>query len=221
MKIATWNIERLKHKSKHSEMLAMINEIDADILVLTETDSRLQPSVFKSRIDTPKLPETEPINYKDTENRVSIFTKYFIVNQFETFDKYTSVCLELKTEFGNLRVYGTIIGIYGNRNKNFKIDLKKQIEDIDKLASGHNFCLIGDYNISFSDNYYYTTWGKEELNLSFDKNGLELVSRERKNCIDHIALSKTFIGDKEIEVSEWNEDKKLSDHKGILINIKT
>ncbi|PNH18632.1 hypothetical protein B6K86_08490 [Lachnospiraceae bacterium] len=43
MKIATWNIERLKHKKALAEIMSSIDEIKADILVLTETDQRLHP----------------------------------------------------------------------------------------------------------------------------------------------------------------------------------
>ena len=122
MKIATWNVERLKHKSKLEQINSIIDELCADILVLTETDERIKPSNFKCRIDTPMLTEIDAKNYAETENRISIFTNYEIVEQFETYDKYKSLCVELKTELGNLKIYGTIIGIYGNRNVNFNID---------------------------------------------------------------------------------------------------
>jgi len=220
MKIATWNVERLKHKSNLEQINSIFDELSADILVLTETDERIAPSNFKYRIDTPKLTEIDAKNYVETENRISIFTNYEIVEQFETYDKYTSLCVELKTEFGNLKVYGTIIGIYGNRNENFNIDLIKQIEDFEKLSQTDNFCVIGDYNISFVDNYYFTNFGRDELNKSFDSNNLELVTRQRKECIDHIAISKKLTENRNIEIAEWNENKKLSDHKGILATIK-
>ena len=45
MKIATWNIERLKHKKALAEIMSSIDEIKADILVLTETDQRLYPII--------------------------------------------------------------------------------------------------------------------------------------------------------------------------------
>lgn len=220
MKIATWNVERLKKQSKLDKINALIEEINADILVLTETDIRIKPLSFKNRIDTPKLTEIVPKYYAETENRISIFTNYEIVEQFETYDKYTSLCVELKTEIGNLKVYGTIIGIYGNRNKTFKTDLKKQIDDFERLAQANNFCLIGDFNISFSDNYYFTHFGRDELNKSFGNNHLELVTRQKKECIDHIAISKKFIKNAEMEIIEWNESKTLSDHKGIYLNLK-
>jgi exonuclease III len=190
MKIATWNIERLKYKSQIDKINSIIDEINADIFVLTETDERITPSNFKYRIDTPKLTEIDAKNYVETENRISIFTNYEIIEQFETYDKYSSLCVELKTELGNLKVYGTIIGIYGNRNENFKIDLIAQIKDFEKLSIEDNFCVIGDYNISFADNYYFTNFGRDELNKSFDRNNLELVTRQKEQCIDHIAISK-------------------------------
>ena len=42
VRIATWNIERLKHKDKLSEIIRFSNTLDADIFVLTETDEQVQ-----------------------------------------------------------------------------------------------------------------------------------------------------------------------------------
>ncbi len=42
MKIATWNIERLKVKSKLDDITALCEKADADILVLTEADERVK-----------------------------------------------------------------------------------------------------------------------------------------------------------------------------------
>ena len=44
MKIATWNVERLKHKASLERLRAECEEIGAGILVLTETDQRLRPN---------------------------------------------------------------------------------------------------------------------------------------------------------------------------------
>lgn len=44
MKIATWNVERLKHYKDISLICQEIEKCDADIFVLTETDSRLLPT---------------------------------------------------------------------------------------------------------------------------------------------------------------------------------
>ncbi|WP_432670753.1 endonuclease/exonuclease/phosphatase family protein [Flavobacterium sp. SM2513] len=221
MKIATWNIERLKHKSALPEIHTVLVELNADILVLTETDSRIHLSKFKTCITTPSLSELDAKTYSQTEHRVAIYTNYEVINQFETCDNYTSLCVEVATPKGNLIIYGTIIGIYGNRNPNFKTDLLQQIADIESLSKKGNFCFIGDYNTSFSDNYYFTNYGRIILDEAFEKNTLKLVTRNQPECIDHIAISKSFITDKIVEIQEWNHDKKLSDHKGIAVHLKS
>ena len=79
MKIATWNIGRLKHFSKLFEIQSEIQKVNADILVLTETDQRIDQPFYKYRFETPNLIEVSK-DYKTTENRVSIFTNFEIIN---------------------------------------------------------------------------------------------------------------------------------------------
>ena len=220
MRIATWNIERLKHKSDIALLNSTLEELKADILVLTETDSRVARTNYKYCIRTPKLTEIQPDNYLESENRITIFTNYEIIRQHETYDPYTSLSVELKTELGTLIVYGTIIGIFGNRNKNFNADLSQQIRDIEKLSKEENFCFIGDYNTSFADNYYFTHNGRNELNNVFKECKLNLLTRALTECIDHIAISEKFTTNMQTEIGEWNVDKKLSDHKGIYVDLK-
>lgn len=45
MRIATWNIERLKYKADSDKIYEKIYDAKADILVLTETDTELAPSI--------------------------------------------------------------------------------------------------------------------------------------------------------------------------------
>ena len=102
MKIATWNIERLKKKKYLSEILSEIEKIDADILVLTETDSRILPENYPYKIETKPLILVNSLA-KTTENRVSIFSKFPIVETFETYDNFTSCSAEIETPFGKDR----------------------------------------------------------------------------------------------------------------------
>ncbi len=99
--------------------------------------------------------------------------------------------------------------------------LEKQIDDISLLSKQANFCFIGDFNQSFADNYYFTNYGRLVLNEVFEKNNLILLTRNQPECIDHIAISKSFVTHKSIEIQEWNDDMKLSDHKGIVVNLKS
>ncbi len=74
MKIATWNVERIKHHADIDKMMSETDKVSADILVLTETDERLKPD-YPYCYHIPLLIEIRPDFYKDTENRVSIYSK--------------------------------------------------------------------------------------------------------------------------------------------------
>ena len=95
-----------------------------------------------------------------------------------------------------------------------------QISDYSRLTVQKNFCLIGDYNISFADNYYFTHNGRNELIKLFRECNLNLLTRDKKEWNDHIAISEGFISNMEKEIGEWNLDKKLSDHEGIYVELK-
>lgn len=129
MKIATWNVERLRHKKALDAMLHSIHEVNADILVLTETDRRLRPR-YRFYYETPGLAGCQPDIYAPTENRVSIYTNSPCICRHSTYDENTALCVELETEKGSLIVYGTIIGIYGNRHRTFLPDLTRQMDDL-------------------------------------------------------------------------------------------
>ena len=115
MRIATWNIERLKHHRLLDVILQECRDVHADILVLTETDSRAAPN-YPYQAHTLPLTEIASVLYQNTENRVSIFSRFRCIRQHETYDPYTSLCVELDTARGPLLVYGTLIGILGNRD---------------------------------------------------------------------------------------------------------
>lgn len=218
MKFATWNVERLHHKNKLPSIIEACGQMAADIFVLTETDTRLDLG-YKTHVQTYSLADTA--FYQSTERRVEICSNYELAGRRETFDDHTAVCAEILTERGALLFYGVIIGVYGNRHENFKTDLPHIISDIDRLAAeGKPLCVCGDFNISFSDNYYFTNNGRSALEEMFARNSLELLTRNQAECIDHIAISRGFIDGLTSAVREWNQDKKLSDHKGIFVELK-
>lgn len=217
MTIATWNVERLKHYQDLGDILLACNRAQADILVLTETDDRVRPD-YPYCFHTLPPAELQPEWYKPTEKRVSVFTRYPCIRQHTTYDPYTSICVELETEQGSLLVYGTIIGIYGNRHPSFQEDLLRQCEDFMRLSEGqNNLCICGDWNCSFGDNYYFTRFGRDCLLQTLSKSKIRLLTALQAQCIDHIAISERFFDGTEMHIEEWNHEKRLSDHKGILV----
>ncbi len=219
MKIATWNVERLKKKKYLPEILSEIEKIDADILILTETDSQILPENYLYKTETKPLILVNSLA-KITENRVTIFSKFPIVVVFETYDHFATCSAEIETPFGKLVVYGTIVGVLGNRSQQFIPDLKKQMMDLQKF-SDKSICFVGDFNCSFSDNYYFTNEGRNLFNEHFKSLNLKNITAKIPENIDHIVISEKFIERFKIKISEFNLDKKLSDHKGIIAELIT
>lgn len=219
VKIATWNVERLKHRKEIDEIVSCCNGSNADILVLTETDKRIQPN-YKYCFHSSAVTNEFPVKYGDTENRVSIFTNFPCVRHHKTYDSHTAICVELQTDIGNLLVYGTIIGIYGNRHPTFMLDLANQMRDIDRLSKlGLALCICGDFNCSFSDNYYFTHDARNKILKHLKNNSLILLTENEAECIDHIAITKSMVNLTNLRIEEWNIDKRLSDHKGVAVEI--
>ena len=221
MKIATWNLERPNDssKSRNANIIEELNEVDADILILTETNTIINPGSAYIPFATTSLKLLNQPYYKEGENRTTIWSKYPSNRFMETYDNFTSICIGIKTPFGDLNVYGTIIGIHGNRRESFNKDLDKQIVDWRRISQIGNICVAGDFNISFGDNYYYTKEGRQKINFIFDELKIENLTQQIPENIDHIAISSSFIQSNSSTLSIWNENKKLSDHIGVCLTI--
>lgn len=217
MRIATWNIERLKHRKRLPEIIAQLNEVAADILILTEADEAVKLPQYEHMYMSRNV-ESHHI-FTHSEHEVIVYTSFKDLGTERTSDGMSSMCDIFETPFGPLAVYGTVIGKYGNRRPCFKVDLVNRIDDFDWISREYPMCIAGDFNISFSDNYYFTHHGRDTLNQSFKDYGLVNLTAHLPEAIDHIVVSKAIVKDKQITVGEWNLDKSLSDHKGVFVDI--
>ena len=75
--------------------------------------------------------------------------------------------------------------------------------------------------MSFSDNYYFTKEGRRKLNDSIQKLNLINLTAEIAQNLDHIIMSGAFVGDRARSIETWNQDKRLSDHMGVAVEIET
>ena len=221
MKIATWNIERpTQSGQKSTAIVDYLKKLNADVLVLTETNKFInlgaEYELFHTEIFSGDF-------YKSGDRQVTVFSKYPIVRHIPTFRADTSLCLVIDTPYGELVVYGTIIGNFGNGGDQFKLDLEKQLTDFECIGKTQNFCVIGDLNISFSDDVYFTKDGRKKLRNSFEQLGMKIMTEQITQNIDHIVLTKEFIASKKIINGFWNDTEnkatRLSDHKGVFLEI--
>lgn len=215
MRIAIWNIERLKHISEKNTIEKMCVDLDADILVLTEADNRISLD-YEYVYETDVLPASfetasgKKIEYKESsERRVVIYSKYPCVRVLNTKDRYTSIAVELGAPAGNVIVYGVIIGILGNRDANFNIDLENTVSDIRSLSKQGPLIVCGDFNCSFFDSYYFTNHGRNTLQELFNESGMRIITSDCSECIDHIAVSNNLFQGKTATIYEWNQDKSV------------
>ena len=54
----------------------------------------------------------------------------------------------------------------------------------------------------------------------FCQNNMTVLTADKTECIDHIAISSVFLSGFHTTTEEWNTDKVLSDHKGIMADIE-
>lgn len=225
MKIATWNVERLKHLREQKAIRQHCSDADANILVLTETDKRLDLGNI-GLYETEQLPSRSEIvpgktvEYRDSERRVVIYSKYTGVRSIDTYDSKSAIAIKFETPKGNVIVYGVIIGLLGNRSSDYSKDIEHIVEDITRISKQAPMIVCGDFNCSFSDSYYYTKQGRVILQELFDECEMSILTADCNECIDHIVVSNILLEDASIDIREWNQDKKLSDHKGVMVTIK-
>lgn len=219
MIIATWNVERVTPFRWLSDIENACVSLRADILVLTETDTRIKLPFRHCFSSAPLSRNEKEASYRSTERRVAIYTNYDFVRYHDTYDDKTTVCCELATERGSLLVYGTIIGILGKQDSTYHEHLTYQIEDYRRLSGkGAGLCVCGDFNCSFGDNYYFTAEERNRMEDTFSEIGVSILTKNQSECIDHIAISSRFVGHSIPVIHEWNLDKTLSDHKGISVS---
>ncbi|GHV55811.1 hypothetical protein AGMMS49579_19480 [Spirochaetia bacterium] len=227
MKILSWNIERPRNDkklNKNNFIIELIEKENPDIIFLTETNSIIgfSPSYFS--LETTALPKTfshisKPHEYFSGENRTTIFSKYKFINTFETYDEYTSVCGEVETPFGNLILYGSIIGCFGGKDQYFKEDLLKQKEQIKAISMKGNLCYSGDFNISFSGYPYPNNAARSEMSNFFKEIHLVNTTEKNEDSVIHIVLSEKFINGLNIKRQRKRIERKISDHDLIMIDV--
>ncbi len=159
-RIANWNLERpVKSTKKLTLAIEKIQEINPDIIILTETSSLVDLG--------PKYSVSQTQEYNDLPNEqwAAIWSKWPIEKEIKTFDSNRTTCALIQAPFGKLIVYATIIpyhnagvfdgGKYGYAPKAYKAwqmhkeNIILQSADWLKiLADNPNIplCVAGDFN---------------------------------------------------------------------------
>lgn len=201
---------------RNALLVEALQAADADILILTETNESLNFGEGYNRFCTNTLKDRY---YKEGEKRTIIYSRYPAKRRCETFNGDTSICIESETPNGNLIIYGTVVGSHGNRKSSFNEDINQHLSDFERISREGDICISGNFNISFCDNYYDAQYGKTKLASAFDHLHLINLTADIPGNINHIVMSKYFMANKIFNINTWNEDKKLSDHTGVMVTL--
>ena len=228
LRIATWNLERPRRGGwkKNPIIQEQIDEINADIWILTETNSAINPGTCYSKV------ASSPDSYHNPgENCSTIWSRYPIGRTFPTFHPSIAVCAEILSPLGNLLVYGTIITWANDRGatgtaKKWQEHYKSIIshgDDWAKLSQDLPLCVAGDFNQTLSGPTGYGTYkGRNMLSEALQKNHLVCVTDKIQFNIDHICFSTDW-AQRVNQVNTWQgftpDGKPVSDHHGVYIDL--
>jgi len=214
----------MRQRERVNAINAELKNHPADIFILTETNECISPGADFVYHSDPLDKEAGGGYYKAGEHRISIWSMYPIIDILKVKNSLTTLCVVVQTPFGNLAVFGCIIGIHGIRD-GFDTDLRDQMEDLRRFAAeGYNLCYAGDFNLSFCDSYYTKISAMNKLNELFSFLKMKNLTAEIPEMIDHIVVSESFHSISSVEIECWNMNKKaalprLSDHKGVAVTI--
>ncbi len=250
MRIATWNIERPKSSSspRSRRVLSKLREVAADIWILTETHDGISPGSNYHAVSTPTIPDP-PIFHAAGEHKTTIWSRWPIVETWDTATPHRAACAVIETPLGGLVVYGTVIPYHGARwpygtPRNWDAHyaaIATQGADWSRVQRDypyHGLCVAGDVNQRRTGRLWYgSKWGRALLDLALGENNLVGVTQDNYSmaqklppeklallaeCIDHIFLSRRW-ADRVQHLGIWPKKtaagEYLSDHSGVCIDL--
>ena len=224
-KISTWNLERPSPNSKKTGLaIKKILEENSDIIVLTETSNAVDlKSVYPFSISTESYERTP------SEQWVTIWSKWKIIEQLKTIDNKRTVCGIVEAPFGRIILYGTIIpyhmaGVSGVRygNLNYKSweyhekDLYNQSENWSQLIHENRdlpLIVAGDFNQTRFNNIGYGTKKVREILT-------ELLQKNEMSCITEIDFSKDYLTEDPKKGKTRNNIDHICVSNSLMSNLK-
>lgn len=167
--------------------------INPDICVLTETSNLVDLG------DEYFVSETDEYHDYPNEQWATIYSKYPIIKEIQTFDNHRATCALIEAPFGTIIVYATIIpyhnsgvndgGQYAYAPRTYEVwEMHKEVivhlgNDWLKISTEYPnipLCIAGDFNQT-RDNQksgYGTIDGRDLLTTALEKSGLICITDE-------------------------------------------
>lgn len=241
MKIATWNLERVRpgRGARSERIRGAISDVDADVWILTETHSqfRLSDPFVAVASSTPAVDRAAGEQWVSIWARRDLNARSLAVAGEP--DRSAALLIP-RSSGGSLLVCGTVLPWRGDRAtalrgaEKFIASLAAQVGDWRRLAAAQQaggVCVAGDFNQELSaDGPVGTRRGRAALSAALKDCGLTcitadagdpLLARKWRASIDHISLSTRCIGGARVS-AVWPEQFPLEagwpDHHGVCID---
>lgn len=241
MKLANWNVAKPVSQARRDAMLNHLREVDADLLVLTETHDGFNPG-YKNVCSSAAGRDGKDLK----QHRWASIWSNDELEPIEIQDKERTVAARV-TPKGSAPyiVFATVLPWMGSTWQNhiskggvaFRESLMVQKADWLHLRQTHptdELFVIGDFNQALVDSQYYgSKQNRRELESALQEVGLialtagknDPIARDSSQCacIDHICMH----GDSKWELTKterWPNLEKpmrsLSDHFGVAVTLK-
>ena len=244
MRIATWNLRRpgSPASERGQALLHRMREVDADILVLTETRESMIPGDDYAGTTTSGSDRKQSLG----EQWTMIWSRLPVLSCELTTDPIRTVCVRVATrQSGPMLIYGTVLPWRTDQRwlphrggAAFVHALQGQKDDWQRLRQKYPqdvLCVAGDFNQDLGPRLYAgTAIGLAGLRQALGTVSLDcltgdeadpvakLTTNVRRN-IDHICLDSQFGSQPGVRRGAWpnaaSELKGLSDHFGVWVDV--
>ena len=236
MRLATWNVERLRSGRRRARALDWVNRIAADIWVFTEADSDFAPHGLRHVHTSLPDPARHP-----RERWVSIVSSFPLEPVALVGDPIRSAAAFVHPPgTGALIVFGTVLPWTtdrwrGHRGSDaFAAALAAQLIDLRSLRTrerSSKFVLAGDFNQHLGDgDRYWSGRNKRLISEALAELGLTVLTANPtdpvqrvapdRRSVDHVCVAKPLECNRE-SLGVWppgpQPDPLVSDHFGVVL----
>jgi hypothetical protein len=244
IRIATWNLRRPRNatSTRASKLLEWIQNINADVWVLTETHESIRPGPEYACAATRGSDRTQ----SSGEQWTMIWSRLPILQSLPTCDPIRTVCARIAIQpTRSCNFYGTVLPWRSDRRwlpksggPAFASVLQEQEADWHRLRRdfpSDGFCVAGDFNQELAaKSYAGTALGQRELRRALGAARLYCVSGDEgdpvaritqgtRANIDHICIDTVDGAAWAIPTGAWptavDELPGLTDHFGIWADV--
>jgi len=224
IRIATWNVEWATPETKAGKRIQrIIEQIDADIFVLTEGCKELMPEGFVLDGGTDWGYESED----KRRRKVLLWSRYPLVDPSQGkgfhLPEGRFIAATVRHPIGDIRIYGVCIPWKdahvrtGRKDRTPWEDHSTYLEGLRQLVEQPKSPLVvlGDFNQRIP-RVSQPVLVAEQLSRCMD--GLQVCTALPldKPLIDHIAVSQELVSNKVEVIPDHDSEGRLSDHRGVI-----